>query len=287
MGGEYKTLIYEPGIVTKIIHNEPEKTNAMGAEFQTEFLDAMNKFETDREARVAVSLSNGKHFSAGHDIAILSTKQPWKAGEKTEWGEPKWRRVNNPRTWAYPVWECSKPLVAGVRGAALAAGAMFALFHDIIVMGETSYMGFEITRVSGAFGGMLQMWLGYRKAFELLATGWNISSQELYRLGAVNKVVTDDNVDAEALKYAEIIALMPPETVMLSKMSLKLGMGLMGAKEQIWHNEEVNTLVHCVDNEQEKEFYRIMKEEGMRAALEFRDAPFEKYGYSRHKANSI
>ncbi len=287
MADKYKTLIYEPGVVTKIIHNEPDKRNTMGKEFQTEFLDAIDKFERNNEAKVAVSLATGEHFSAGHDVAVLSRKQEWKPGEKAEWGEPKWRRVNDPRIFAYPVWEISKPIVAGVRGAALAAGAMFVMFHDIVVMGESSFMGFEITRVSGGFGGMLQMWTGYRKAFETLCCGWNISAQELYRLGAINKVVPDDRVEAEAIRYAEIMSLMPLEILKIVKMSLKFGMNLKGAREQIWHNEEVNTLVHLVANECEKEFYTIMKEQGMKAALDFRDKPFEKYGYERRKANPI
>jgi enoyl-CoA hydratase len=287
MVDEYKTLIYEPGVVTRIIHNEPDKINAMGKEFQTEFLDAIDKFERNKEAKVAVSLATGEHFSAGHDITVLSRKQEWKPGGKAEWGESKWRQVNDPRIFAYPVWEISKPIVAGVRGAALAAGAMFVMFHDIIVMGENSFIGFEITRVSGGFGGMLQMWAGYRKAFEILCCGWNISAQELYRLGAINKVVPNDQVDEEAMRYAEIMSLMPLENLKITKMSLKFGMNLNGAREQIWHNEEVNTLIHLVDNEREKEFYTIMKEQGMKAALNFRDKPFEKYGYNRRNVNPI
>jgi enoyl-CoA hydratase len=285
--GEYKTLIYEPGPVTRIIHNEPEKRNIMGADFEKEFVDAIRTFDRDREAKVAVSLAAGKHFTAGHDIAFLSTKQSWKPGEKIEWDEARWRSVNDPRRLDYPLWEVSKPLVAGVQGAVLAAGITFVMLHDVVVMGENAFFGAAVSRVSGAFGGIWQLWMGYRKAFEMLSTGWNISAQELYRLGAINKVVPDDKIEAHAMRYAEIMALMPLELLKLTKQSLRFGLNLMGAREQIWHNQETNTLVHCASTEEEKQFYTVMKEKGMKAALDFRDKPFEKYGFKRNKATEI
>ncbi|MBW2370384.1 MAG: hypothetical protein JRH15_21140 [Deltaproteobacteria bacterium] len=64
-------------------------------------------------------------------------------------------------------------------------------------------------------------------------------------------------------------------------------MNRMGVREMDWHGAETNTLVHLAGNEIEKEFYAIMKEKGMRAALDFRDKPFEKYGYRRDKATII
>jgi enoyl-CoA hydratase len=285
--GNYKTIIYEPGPVTRIIHNEPERNNVMGAEFQKEFLDAIGEFEKNREAKVAVNLSKGKHFAAGHDISNLGRKQTWEKEQSNQWTEARWRSACDPRKWVYQVWDISKPIIVGVQGAALAAGGQFVMLHDVIVMGENAYMGFEIPRVSGAGGGDMQMWLGYHKAFELLCTGWNVGAQELYRLGAINKVVPDDEVESQAMRYAEIMSLMPLETLKLIKASFKFGMNRMGARDMLWHGEETNILQHCVGEEREKEFYRIMKEQGMKAALEFRDGPFEKYGYNRHKATEI
>ena len=229
--GDYKTIIYEPGPVTRIIHNEPERNNVMGAEFQAEFLDAIGEFESNREAKVAVSLAAGKHFAAGHDISNLGKKQTWEKGQSNQWSEARWRSVCDPRKWVYQLWDISKPIVAGVQGAALASGGQFVMLHDVIVMGENAFIGFEIPRVSGAAGGDLQMWLGYHKAFELLCTGWNVGAQELYRLGAINKVVPDDEVESQAMRYAEIMALMPLETLKLTKASLKFGMNRMGARD--------------------------------------------------------
>jgi enoyl-CoA hydratase len=142
-------------------------------------------------------------------------------------------------------------MVVGAQGASLAAGANLVMMHDIVVMGENAFLGFEISRTSGASGGFMEVWLGYRKAFELLCCGWNVGAQELYRLGAINKVVPDDQIEAAAMRYAEIIALMPSETVRLTKQSLKLAMNLRGVREMLWHSEETNTLAHCVGDEKE------------------------------------
>ena len=284
---EYKTIIYEPGPVTRVIHNEPEKHNVMGPAFEKEFRDAMKKFDRDPEAKVMVTLANGKHFAAGHDIGSLSTKQSWKKEKRNELLETEWRFLNDPRRFVYPLWECSKPLIVGAQGASLAFGAHFVMMHDIVVMSENAYFGFEISRVSGGGGATLETWVGYRKAFEYLCCGWNVGAKELYRLGAINKVVPEEELEAAAMRYAEIIALMPLETVRLTKQSLRFALTLKGAREMLWHNDETNTLVHLVGDEREKEFYRILKEQGMKAALEFRDKPFEKFGYDRHKATEI
>lgn len=287
MDDDYKTIIYEPGPITKIIHNEPANNNVLGADFEKEYVDALTRFDKDREAKVAVTLAKGKHFTSGHNIDMLSKKQSWEPGKKVEWDEARWRAINDPRRLDYRIWEVSKPLVVGVQGAVLGAGCLFVMLHDVVVMGENSFFGLSISRVSGAFGGVLQMWMGYRKAFEMMCTGWNVSAAELYRLGAINKVVPDDKIEEHAMRYAEVMALMPLEILKLSKMSLQFGMNRMGAQEQIWHNQEVNTLIHCVNSDVEKEFYTIMKEKGMKAALDFRDAAFEKFGFKRNKVTEI
>jgi len=259
----------------------------MGPAFEREFRDALKRFDRDDDAKVAVTLANGKHFAAGHDLGNLSKKQTWEKEKRAELLEVQWRKLNDPRRFIYPMWEVSKPLVVGAQGACLAAGANFVMMHDIVVMGESAYFGFEITRISGAAGGFMEMWLGYRRAFELLCCGWNIGAQELYRLGAINKVVPDDQVEEAAMRFAQIMALMPYETLRLTKQALRLAQNVRGAREMLWHNEETNTLVHLVGDEREKEFYRIMKNEGMKAALEFRDKPFEELGYQRNKVTSI
>lgn len=284
---EFQTIIYEPGPVSKIIHNEPDRHNVLGPVFEKEFRTAMKHFDWNQEAKVLVTLANGRHFAAGHDIGSLSKKQSWKKKESSELRETEWRKLNDPRRFIYPMWECSKPMIVGAQGASLAAGANFVMMHDIVVMAETAFLGFEITRVSGAAGGFMEMWLGYRKAFEMLCCGWNMGAKELHRLGAINKVVPEEDLEETTMRYAEIMALMPLETLRLTKQSLKLARNLRGAREMLWHNEETNTLVHLVGDEREKEFYRIMKAEGMKAALKFRDEPFEKYGYSRHQATEI
>ncbi|MBW2370385.1 MAG: enoyl-CoA hydratase/isomerase family protein [Deltaproteobacteria bacterium] len=188
---EYETIIYEPGPVTRIIHSESEKRNVIGPQFEREFLDAMKRFERDDDAKVAVNLATGKHFAAGHDIGKLSKKQSWKKGKKLEMTSVEWRKLNDPRKGINRVRDVTKPLIAGVQGAALAAGAGFVLDHDIIVMGENAFLGFEIARVSGGGAGSLVLSLGYAKAFEILCSGWNIGAHELYRLDAINKVVPD------------------------------------------------------------------------------------------------
>lgn len=51
---QYETLIYEAGPITRIIHNEPEKRNALTGHFMLEFSDALKRFQRDRDTVVGV-----------------------------------------------------------------------------------------------------------------------------------------------------------------------------------------------------------------------------------------
>jgi len=117
---------------------------------------------------------------------------------------------------------------------------------------------------------------------EIALTGWNLSAREAERLGMVNKVVPVDQLEAEVMRYANIMALMPPEILKLNKQAARFTQNRMGVRDSIWFGAETDIIAHTTRGEREKEFYKILKEQGMKAAIEFRDKPFEKYGYTRY-----
>lgn len=283
---EYKTMIYEPGPITKFIHNEPEKRNMLSGHFILELADALRGFQRNREAIVGVILSTGSIFCAGHNIEYVSKMQDWKPGERKTRTEEDWREQLDfmRENLYYPLWDCKKPLIVGVQGGAYAGGVYIALYCDIIVAAEGALFDFSIPRVSGAgmAPAILPYFIGYRKTMELALTGWNISATEAERLGLVNKVVPADKLEAEVMRYANIVALMPPETLKLQKQAAKFTLNKMGVRDSIWFGAETDILAHTTKAEREKEFYKIMKEQGMKAALAFKDGPFEQYGYTRH-----
>lgn len=283
---QYKTIIYEPGPITKIIHNEPEKRNTLSGQFILEFNDALKKFQRNREAIVGVILATGKTFCAGHNLEFVSKMDNWKPGESKARTEEDWReQLDFMRDNLYfPLWDCHKPLIVGVQGGAYAGGVYFTLYCDITIAAEDTVFGFEVNRVSG--GGLapaiLPYFIGFKKTMEITLTGWNLSAREAEHLGLVNKVVPVDQLEAEVMRFANILALMPPEILKLNKQAARFTQNKMGVRDSIWFGAETDILAHTTRGEREKEFYKILKEQGMKAAVDFRDKPFEQYGYTRH-----
>jgi len=281
----YKTIIYEPGPVTKIIHNEPDIRNPLTGQFILEFKDALQRLQRNKEARVGVILANGPVFCSGHNLRFVSKMQDWKPSEPSVLHEEDWREQMDfmRDNLYYPLWDCTTPLVVGVLWGAYTGGVEFVMMCDIVVAAEGVIFDYGTMHITGVgMENMLLYTLGWRRALEVYLTGWNFTAAEAERWGVVNKVVPPDQLEAEVMRYANLIARMPPEAPRLIKENLKFAMNRMGVRDAIFFGTKTNILGHLARvTPREKEFYSILKQQGMKAALEYRDKPFEELGYSR------
>lgn len=284
--GLYETLIYEPGPITKIIHDEPDIRNPLTGPFILEFKDALQRMQRNREARVGVILATGPVFCAGHNLGFVSKMQDWKPKESSVLAEEDWREQMDfmRDNLYYPLWDCTMPLVVGVQGGAYTGGVEFVMMCDIVVAVEDAIFDYGTTHITGVGNeNMLLYTLGWRRALEVYLTGWNFTAGEAERWGVVNRVVPQNQLESEVMRYANLIARMPSEASRLIKENIKFAMNRMGARDAIFFGTKTNILGHLARvTEREKEFYTILKKQGMKAAVEYRDKPFEEFGYSRN-----
>jgi len=281
---EYEKIRYEPGIITKIVHIEGEQRNPLSGRFILELKDALSRMERNPEAKVGVILAEGTVFCSGHNLRFVSQMQKWKPQERNALSEEDWRsQMDFMRdNFYFPIWDCKTPLVMGVNGGAYVGGVEFALMGDIIVAAEDAVFDYGILRISGAgSANLLPYFMGWKKAAEILLTGGSFTTREAWQWGLVNRLVPREEVEAEAMRFAKIISLMPRETVFLIKKSLKFGQNELGARQHIWYGCETNIMGHLAKSEREKDFYDILKTQGMKAAVQFRDKPFEELGLIR------
>jgi enoyl-CoA hydratase/carnithine racemase len=286
---DYKTIIYEPGPVTRIIHNEPEN-NTFNYTFRDEYVDALRRFDLDRESCVAVTLSKGKHFCAGDGIQLFREPQGSLVDKLGAYTESDWRYDQERLIRVFAtVWDIRKPLICAAQGASLDIGEDFLLSQDIIIMSEDAFIGTPMMRVSKNGVGLLCNFVPYRKAFEHYLTGWNMGAAELYNFGVINKVVPKKELEETAMRYATIFTRMPWETVKLAKNSLKYAINRRGAYESLLYDMEMNIDAQVAARSEGPghEFYKRLKDEGTEAALDFRDKPFEEFGYSRNKVTRL
>ena len=114
-----------------------------------------------------------------------------------------------------------KPRIAKVRGVAAGAGANLALGCDLIVFGEGARFTevFAKRGLSVDFGGswLLRSLIGLHRAKELAFFGDTISAKEADRLGLVNRVVPDEDLDDFVTTWAQRLAAGPPVALAQSK----------------------------------------------------------------------
>jgi enoyl-CoA hydratase/carnithine racemase len=188
------------GNVHLLTIDRPAKRNAFDGA-TTEALDAaLNDFEDDDSALVAVLTGGPDFFSAGTDI------RAW-AGEPTERGGP-YGIAGRPMR---------KPVIAAVEGVAAGGGFEIALSATMIVASHSATFSFPevglglIAECGGLFRGPRALPLNVAR--ELLLTGDPLPARRAYELGLVNRLAEPGTVVEEALALAERIAARAPIAV--------------------------------------------------------------------------
>jgi enoyl-CoA hydratase len=169
--------------------------------------------------------------------------------------------------------------VAEVRGYALGGGFELALMADIAVVGSDCRLGMPATRFLGPALGSLHLFfhrLGPVMARRLLLTGDIVEASTLAHLGIFTEVVDDDKVEARADWFAQKIARMPADGIVMAKEAFRLVEQL-----QAYQGEEVASyLFHAYGtnlqfDEGEFNFVKVRAEHGTKEAFKLRDAHFE------------
>ena len=200
------------GVLTLTL-NRPDRRNALDAATIDRVAQGLAKAELEREVRVVAIRGSGKDFCAGADLEELlaSVDRPVEENERAALalGEIflSLRRL-------------PKPTVALVQGRALAGGAGLATACDIVLAAASSRFGYpEIDRgfVPAMVMTMLRRSAGEKRAFELLATGRQITADEALAIGLVSRVLPDDGIVAETEALLARLSARSPTAFALTK----------------------------------------------------------------------
>lgn len=218
----YKTILIEHDArIARLTLNRPEKLNAINNLMEDELADAIDTLNSDDRVGVVILTGEGKAFSAGGDIGEM----PGSAGEdKPHNAEEIRRSFRKPQAIVLGLHRMQKPVIGMINGVAAGAGFDLACACDIRIGSPKSRFLAAFIRV-GLFPGWGGMWLyakalGIPKAAELIFTGDFLESEEAYRLGLLNKLVPEENLDSATMEMAHKIANGPPIALRLSKLML-------------------------------------------------------------------
>ena len=186
--------------------NRPEKLNALTPEMVVRLAGIWEEVGEDREVRVVLVTGAGdRAFSTGGDLGSLIPIMMRSREPQDEWEEKLY--ANRKLLYAAMLRNASffKPVVAAVRGQALAGGSELLLSTDVRVAStDASFALTEVRRGLIAGGGSLvrlARQVSWANAMEIALTGEPIDAEHALRIGLVNRVVPSEQVlpTAEAL----------------------------------------------------------------------------------------
>ena len=252
---EYEQVVYNVTTthVAQITLNRPESLNTFNTRMGGELYDALMAAETDRSVRVILIKGAGKSFCAGIDVKELAGKT---ALEYQQWIE----RMERP---LLAIAKMKKPVIVQLHGVAAANGMGLAAAADLVIAAENARMGLTAIKVGlNCVGPILPVarCVGRKKALELLLYGELIGAVEAERLGLINRIVPLERLDAEALQWAELLALKSPIAVQIAKSGFYASEDMVYEQQFAYMNEVFARLCTTED-----------AKEGVQAFFEKRD----------------
>lgn len=191
----------------------PERKNALDRQMAEEIVQGLEALAAEAETRVVVIDGEGDDFCAGADLEALEALLD--AGREAQ--------LEDARALGR-VFTCIRslrvPVIAAVRGRALAGGAGLATACDIVLAHPNATFGYPEVRIGfvpAMVMTILRRIVPERQAFDLAITGRTLSAAEAEALGLVSRVLSADGFDVAVDGVCQTIAKSPPEAVRRTK----------------------------------------------------------------------
>ncbi len=190
------------GAIGRVTLARPEKRNALDHATAHELLQALTSCAQHTGTRVIVLAADGADFCAGADLTALARMLDAKPEAHYVDAEALGRVFIAMR-------EIPKPVIAVVRGRALAGGAGLATAADIVLAHENAEFGYPevlVGFVPAMVMTMLRRAVGEKRAYDLVASGRRIGASEALEMGLVSRVIPADGFDADVADIIQGLA---------------------------------------------------------------------------------
>jgi 2-(1,2-epoxy-1,2-dihydrophenyl)acetyl-CoA isomerase len=206
------------GAELRITLNRPEAMNAWNTQLGLDLLAAIEHAAAEDEVRAVVVTGAGRAFSSGADL---------KAGfDPTPEGHPDVRTALTERY--HPIIaglrRMPKPVLAAVNGPAVGIGMSLALAADLVVARESAYFLLAFVNIGLVPDGGSSLFVpervGFARATEMAMLGERVTARQAAEWGLINRVVADDEFEAEVDKLAQRLASGPTRSYAGTKRQL-------------------------------------------------------------------
>jgi enoyl-CoA hydratase/carnithine racemase len=201
----YDNLIVETKDHIRTITLNHPPVNAWNWGLMSDFEEAIDDVENDRDVRVVIITGGGeKVFSAGFDLSDLENHH--KTGPK---GRELWTRIDR----------FSKPIIAAINGHVLAGGLELVLSCHFRIMVDDPKLNLGLTELNvgiiPGWGGTQRLTriVGKAKALNMILFSKRVTPREALECGLVNQLSTVDKLMQDAMAFAETLVKRPPLAV--------------------------------------------------------------------------
>jgi methylglutaconyl-CoA hydratase len=229
--------------IARITLNRPDKRNALDAEIVREIKAALDEAAIDPDVRVIVITGAGKDFCSGADLAALQKISEATVMENVE-------DARNLAELFTAMRRHPRPIVAAVRGRALAGGCGIATACDLVLASESAQLGYpevNIGFIPAMVMAILRRSVSEKRAFELITRGEIINAQAAVEMGLINRVFADDEFDARVEAYVAELAAKSASAVSLSK-NLLYHMDAMAFETAIEAGVQLNAITRMTED---------------------------------------
>ncbi|HSE24112.1 MAG TPA: enoyl-CoA hydratase-related protein [Pyrinomonadaceae bacterium] len=214
MSSQESAVLYSvDGAIARLRLNRPEKRNALNDELISGLKDALKRARSDQSIRVIVLSGEGKDFCSGADLSALQKIAAASVSENAEDARALMELFLLIR-------EIPVPVVAAVRGRALAGGCGLASACDLVLAAASARFGYpevKIGFVPAMVLAILRRNVSEKLAFELLTRGEELNATKALELGLVNRVFQEEHFDEEVANYVKRFEELSKSAIALTK----------------------------------------------------------------------
>jgi enoyl-CoA hydratase/carnithine racemase len=258
------------GHVAHLQLNRPERINALGKAMLLEIQRAMDALEADAEARVIVLSGAGRGFSSGFDLKEQMARRPE--------GAAVWREILElDFSTTMRFWDCPKPTIAAIHGPCMAGAFEMALACDLSICSRDATFGEPELKFGAGIVTLLLPWMvGPKAAKDILLTGEDgLGAERALQLGIVSRVVPEGEHLSAALAVARRIAVVDPDLVRDTKKALNRTYEIQGMRAALATALDIDHAIESHGSPDKRRFMDLAREQGLKAALAWRDARFK------------
>src|SRR3989442_1387258 len=214
MTDENKSVLYSvDGAIAHVTLNRPEKRNALNDTVIDGLKQGLRQADSDKAMRVVVISGAGSDFCSGADLSALQKISGASVEENSDDARSLMELFVMMRNMRLPI-------IAAVRGRAVAGGCGLATACDIVLASSSARFGYpevKIGFVPAMVMAILRRNVSEKRAFELITRGAEINAAEAERIGLINQVFSDETFDSEIEAYARAFEKVSASALALSK----------------------------------------------------------------------